>query len=170
MKKRLFILSLLALSLFPTVASANIIWPSVVIAQGLRSYDVIILGLLIEMVFIKISEKQTWLRCGIIAVIMNLASTLLGIILIPAVGFVGTLAFGLMSEIIPALGNTFDTPLWIFSYILTIFLNALVEGMTVHYTAKIPLKKTFWWLLAANTLSVVACILIYGFTLKEFMM
>ena len=94
----------------------------------------------------------------------------MGIILIPAVGFVGTLAFGLMSEIIPALGNTFDTPLWIFSYILTIFLNALVEGMTVHYTAKIHLKKTFWWLLAANTLSVAACILIYGFTLKEFMM
>ena len=170
MKKRLLTLSALILTLFPTVANANIIWPSLVIAQGLRSYDVILLGLLIEVIFVKIFEKQTWLRCGIIAVIMNLVSTLLGVILIPALGFFGTLVLGLLSEIIPALGNTFDTPVWIFSYILTIFINAFVEGMTVHYTAKIPLKKTFWWLLFANTLSVAVCIGLYGFTLKEFML
>ena len=170
MKKKLSTLSLLALFLFPTVANANVIWPSIVIAQGLRSYDVILLGLLIEIIFIKCFEKQSWLRCGLIGVIMNLVSTLVGIILIPAVGFLGTLALGLLSEIIPALGNTFDTPVWIFSYILTILANAVIEGLTVRYSAKIPFKKTFWWLLCANTLSVVACILMYGFTLDSFMM
>ena len=170
MKKNLLPLSLLTLTLFPTVANANVIWPSVVIAQGLRSYDVILAGLIIEVIFVKIFEKQTWLRCGLIAVIMNLISTLIGIILIPLVGFIGTLLLGLLSEVIPALGNTFDAPVWIFSYILTIFINALVEGMTVHYTAKIPFEKTFWWLLFANTLSVAICIALYGFTLKEFML
>ena len=170
MKKNLLPLSLLTLTLFPTVANANVIWPSVVIAQGLRSYDVILAGLIIEVIFVKIFEKQTWLRCGLIAVIMNLISTLIGIILIPLVGFIGTLLLGLLSEVIPALGNTFDTPVWIFSYFLTILANAVIEGFAVQYTAKIPFKKTFWWLLCANTLSVAACIALYGFTLKDFML
>ena len=169
MKKRLSFVTALIMTLFPTVASANIVWPSIYIAEGMRSFQVIFLGLLIETIFVKIFEKQTWLRAVIITVIMNLVSTLLGIILIPVIGFIATLILGYLSEFLPALGNTFDTPLWIFSYILTVFINVFVEGYTTQYTAKIPFKKMFWWLLAANTLSVLSCILTHGFTLKEFM-
>lgn len=169
MKKRLFFVTIIILTLFPSVASANIVWPSIYIAEGMRSFSVIALGLLIETVFVKIFEKQTWLRAIIITVIMNLVSTVLGIILIPAIGFIGTLLLGFLSEFLPVLGNTFDTPLWIFSYILTIFINVLVEGYTTQYTARIPFKKMFRWLLAANTLSVLACILMHGFTLTAFM-
>ena len=169
MKKRTLAIVPLFMMLFPTVASANIVWPSIYIAEGMRSFQVILLGLFIETVFVKIFEKQTWLRAVLISVIMNLVSTLLGIILIPAIGFIGTLLLGLLSEYIPALGNTFDTPLWIFSYILTIFINVFVEGYTTQYTAKIPFKKMFLWLFFANTLSVLICILMHGFTLSEFM-
>ena len=169
MKKRILATIPLFIILFPTVASANIVWPSLYIAEGMRSIYVILIGLLIETIFVKIFEKQSWLRSVLISVIMNIVSTVLGIFLVPAIGFVGTLLLGFLSEYIPALGNTFDTPLWIFSYILTIFTNVLVEGYTTQYTAKIPFRKMFWWLLCANTLSVLACILTHGFTLDAFM-
>ena len=169
MKKRIFAIVPLFILLFQTAAYANLVWPSIYIAEGMRSLYVILLGLFVETVFVKIFEKQTWLRAVLISVIMNLVSTLLGIILIPAIGFLGTLLLGSLSEVIPALGNTFDTPLWIFSYILTIFTNVLVEGYTTQFTAKIPFRKMFWWLLCANTVSVLICILMHGFTLDAFM-
>lgn len=169
MRKKILLAILPLIALFPTVVSANIVWPSIYIAEGMRSLGVILSGFLIETIFVKIYEKQTWLRAVLISVIMNTSSTLIGIILIPAIGFAGTLLLGFLSEYIPALGNTFDTPLWIFSYLLTVFANVFVEGSTTQYAAKIPFKKTFWWLLAANTLSVLICILVHGFTLDAFM-
>lgn len=164
MKKALPLLFIIMLC-FPTVASANVIWPSIFIAEGLRSFYVIALGLLAETVIIKLFTKQSWLRCVLISVIMNMVSTLLGIILIPAIGFLGAILFGILSEYIPSIGNTFDTPLWIFSYILTIFTNVIIEGLTTKFAAKIPFKKLFWWMLLANTVSVLICIAVHGFTL-----
>jgi len=164
MKKR-FPLALLFFLFIPTVVSANIVWPSIYIAEGMRSFWVIVLGLIIETVIVKIFEKQTWLRAVLISVIMNLVSTLLGIILLPAIGFVGVILLGFLAEIIPALGNTFDLPVWIFSYILAILTNVVIEGYTTQFTARIPFKNMFWWMLLANTLSVAVCVAVHGFTL-----
>jgi len=169
MKKQIMLIVLLLVIAFPTVASANVVWPSIYIAEGMRSFYVILFGLIAETVFVKLFEKQTWLRAALISIIMNTVSTLLGIILVPAVGLVGTLLLGMLSEVIPAFGNTFDSPIWIFSYILTIFTNVIVEGYTTQFAAKIPFKKMFWWLLLANTISVLACVLFHGFTLSEIM-
>ena len=168
MKKKLFMATLICL-FFPTAAYANIVWPSIYIAEGMRSFWVIVLGLITETVIVKIFEKQTWLRAVLISVIMNLASTVLGIILLPAIGFAGVILLGFLSEIIPALGNTFDLPVWIFSYILAIFTNVFIEGCTTQFTARIPFKKMFWWLLLANSLSVAVCIAVHGFTLQALM-
>lgn len=157
--------ALLTCIFIPTVVSANIVWPSIYIAQGMRSFWVIVIGLIIETIIVKIFEKQTWLRAVLISVIMNFVSTILGIILLPAIGFVGVLLIGWLSEVIPALGNTFDLPVWIFSYILAIFTNVFIEGYTTQFTARIPFKKMFWWMLLANTLSVLVCVAVHGFTL-----
>jgi len=41
----------------------------------------------------------------------------------------------------------------------------VIEGYTTQFTARIPFKNMFWWMLLANTLSVAVCVAVHGFTL-----
>ena len=78
--KEKFKYSLLCLMLFlimPLSASANMVWPSLYIAEGMRSWYVILIGLLIEIIFVKFYLKESYLKSVLIAFIMNLASTVL---------------------------------------------------------------------------------------------
>ena len=161
-KKKSFFVLLICFILMPITASANVVWPSLYIAEGLRSWYIILSGLIIEFAFIKFFAKQTWLEAALISFVMNTISTVVGIILIPASGLLGEIM------LIPFGKGTFALSHWVLSYILAVLGNVLIEGLSVRYIFKI--KKAFWWLLFANAISVVICILAHGFTLDNLMM
>lgn len=149
----------ICLMLMPVTASANMVWPSLYIVKGLNSWYIILCGLITEFVFIKIFAKQTWLKAAVISFVMNVISALAGLILIPVSGIIGELI------LLPFGGGTFALSHWILSYILAVFSNVMLEGLSIRYIFK--LKKVFWWLLLANAISVIICIFANGITLNN---
>ncbi len=142
--------------LMPITASANMVWPSLYIAEGMRSWYVILIGILIEVIFIKSFLKESYLKSVSIAFIMNLASTVLGVVAIPLSGFIGEVLM------IPFGTGTFHPTHWLMSYMFATLANVLIEGQTVKFIFKHKFKKMFWWLCAANAISVIICILFHG--------
>ena len=158
-KTRYGLVCFIMLILMPVLTSANMVWPSVYIAEGLRSWYVILMGLMIETAFVKCFLRQTVIKSFLITFVMNLASTVIGVVLVPASGFFGEILM------IPFDTPTFHLSHWILSYILAILSNVIIEGLTVKYIFKFSLRKMFWWLFAANAISIIICILFHGFTM-----
>lgn len=154
---------LLCFLFMPVLVSANMVWPSLYIAQGLRSWYVILLGLAIEGIFVKCFLKQGYLKSGLIAFVMNVVSTVLGIAVIPISGFVGEILM------IPFGTATFHLSHWVMSYLFAILSNVLLEGLTVKIIFKHPFKQMFWWLCLANSISILICILFHGFEMQNIM-
>ncbi len=164
MDKEKFKHSLLCLILFllmPVSASANMVWPSLYIAEGMRSWYVILIGLLIEITFVKFFLKESYFKSVYIAFIMNLASTVLGVIAIPLSGFIGEILM------IPFGTATFHPTHWLMSYVFAILSNVLIEGLTIKIMFKKKFKKLFWWLCVANAISVIICILFHGIAMQN---
>ena len=147
--------------LMPVCASANLVWPSLYIAEGMISWYVILIGLAIEIVFVKIFLKETYLKSGLIAFVMYLVSTVLGVVAIPLSGFIGEVLM------IPLGTGTFHPTHWFVSYIFAILSNVLIEGITVKNIFGHRFKKMFWWLFVANAISVVICILFHGIFMQN---
>lgn len=152
---------LLSLILMPVCVSANVVWPSLYILEGMLSWYVILLGFAVEIVFVKFFLKETYLKSVLIAFIMNLISTVLGLILIPLSGLVGEVL------LIPFGTGTFHFTHWLLSYILAILINVVIEGLTVKFIFKNKFKKMFWWLCMANAVSIIICILFHGITMQN---
>ncbi len=164
MDKEKFKYSLLCLILFSLMSlsvSANMVWPSLYIAEGMRSWYVILIGLLIEIIFVKFFLKETYLKSVLIAFIMNLVSTVLGVVAIPLSGFIGELLM------IPFGTGTFHPTHWLMSYAFAILSNVIIEGLTVKFIFKHEFKKMFWWLCVANAISVIICILFHGIVMQN---
>ena len=160
-KRKCGLLSLIFTLLMPISASANIVWPSLYIAAGMRSWYVVLIGLLIEIIFVRCFLKESYLKSCLIAFIMNLASTVLGVVVIPLSGVIGEILM------IPFDTGTFHPTHWIVSYIFAVFSNVLVEGFTVKIAFKGDFKKMFWWLCVANGISVLICIFFHGTTMQN---
>ena len=161
-KKIRYGLVCLALTLLmPVHASANMVWPSLYISEGMRSWYVIIIGFAIEVVFVKLFLKELFLKSISIAFIMNLISTVLGIIAIPLSGFIAEILM------IPFGTGTFHPTHWITSYVFAVLSNVLFEGLAIKIIYKIEFKKTFLWLSFANAISVIICILFHGFQMQN---
>ncbi len=158
-KVKTFTSLIICFILFPITSSANLVWPSLYIVKGLSSWYIILSGLVTEFIFIKIFAGQTWLRSVIASFVMNAISTVTGFILIPVSGIAGEFI------LLPFSGGTFALSHWILSYILAVLSNVLIEGLSLRYIFK--LEKVFWWLLLANAISVIICILAHGFTLDN---
>lgn len=148
-------LLLLFIATFSTPAFADVVWPSLYIATGMVSLKVIIVGLLIELFFVKFFTDTSWLKSAIVTFTMNLVSTLLGIILIPI--------SGLFAELLPF--NTFHWTHWLLSYLLAIVINTLLEGLIIKLILKLKFKNIILWLFAANAISILICVLFYGLQL-----
>ena len=149
----------------PTVAGANVVWPSLYIVTGMMSWYIIIAGLIIEVLFIRFILKPTWVKSIVMAVGMNIASAVLGLFFIPFTGFIATILYGLL----PFAGGTFDLVLWGISYILAVLCNVGIEGLFLRLVFKLSFKKNFLWLVVANALSVIFAILVLGFTMRGIM-
>ena len=137
---------------------ADIIWPSLYIMKGMLSIKVILLGLIIELFFVKIFTKVNWLKACIISLLMNLISSIIGIILIPLSGLFTEFVFDFVFNAYNKFGiGTFHWSHWLVSYLLIILLNTIIEGLFIKINLKLELRKIFWWLIIANALSVFLC-------------
>ena len=160
-KLRYSLVCFLSFLLIPVYASANMVWPSLYIAEGMRSWYVILIGLVIEILFVKYFLKEEFLKSGLIAFVMNLMSTVLGVVVIPLSGFVGELLM------IPFCTGTFHPTHWLMSYVFAILSNVFIEGLTIKYIFKHEFKKIFWWLCILNAISVIICILFHGMAMQN---
>lgn len=154
--KKLF-LTLLLITLFCNPAFADVVWPSLYIVGGMLSTKVIIAGLLIELLFVKFFTDTRWLKASLVTFVMNLITSLLGIVFIPI--------SGLLLEFVmyPVNRATFHWTHWVASYLVIVIMNTLIEGLVIKLMLKKEFKKIFWWLLGANTLSVLICVFFMAF-------
>ncbi len=158
MKKFLFVL--LFMFLFGTPAFADVVWPSLYIVGGMLSVWVIIAGFLIELLFVKFFTDTKWPKAGLVTFVMNLITSLLGIILIPISGLGVEVIFDFVFHAYDKFGiGTFHWSHWLVSYLLVILINTLIEGLVIKLMLKQKFKSIFWWLFGANTLSVLICVL-----------
>ena len=153
--KNLFLVLPIAI-FFPVTVSANIVWPSLYILEGLMSWYIILAGLVIEILFIKTIVKAKWGKTILMAVSMNIVSALVGLFIIPFSGLLAEFAMA------PFDNTTFATSHWIVSYILAVLSNVVIEGLFLKWVFKLSFKKNFKWLLIANALSVVLAIFVLG--------
>lgn len=144
-------------------ACADVVWPSLYITKRMLSLKIIILGLIIEILFVKYFGKINWKKAAITAVVMNLITALLGVVLIPVSGLGAEFVFDFVFHAYDKFGiGTFHWSHWLVSYLLVILLNTFIEGLYIKWALKQGLKQTFWWLFIANGISVFLCFLFYG--------
>src|SRR5437868_4101709 len=125
------------------IVFADVIWPALFLVW--RLLFAVPLGLLIEFFFLwKLIGLN--LKDAISAdALMNLASTMLGFILIPLLGLIAIIPF-------PA---TFGTGAWIATFIVSVLINTFLESWIVKRWLKADfVTKDFWLLALANSLSV----------------
>ena len=148
-------------------ANADIVWPSLYIAKGMLSIKVILAGFIIETLFVKYFAKTDWKKASIASAIMNVVTTLTGIILIPISGLGAELVFELVFKAYDKFGiGTFHWSHWLASFFLIVLINTVIEGFIIKFILKLKFKQTFWWLFIANTISVLICIIYYWFSAK----
>ena len=165
MKIKNFVLSIALITFISLPANADLVWPSLYIAKGMLSIKVILLGLFIELFFVKYFTKVNWKKASIITFLMNLITSILGIIFIPVSGLGSEFIFDFVFHAYDKFGiGTFHWSHWLISYLLVIFINTFLEGLFIKLMLKLKLKKTFLWLLIANSISVFLCFLFYVMT------
>lgn len=129
--------------------SANLIWPSLYIVQQYFVWYVILAGLIIETLAAHFFLKTNWKKSALIMLVVNVISALVGLIFIPV--------SGILVEIltIPFGGGTFQLSHWILDYLCALLINTYIELLALKKIFKYPLRTNFWWLFAANLLSVL---------------
>lgn len=141
-------------------AKADIVWPSLYITKGMLSLKVIIFGLMIELLFVRYFTKISWKMASITAIVMNLITTVLGIILIPLFGLGTEFIFDCVFHAYDKFGiGTFHWSHWLVSYLLVILINTFIECLYIKLALKLKFRKTFRWMLFANAISVFLCFL-----------
>lgn len=126
---------------------ADIVWPALYLVERMLSVWVILAGLVIEFFFVwQITELGV--EKSIYAdLLMNLASTVIGIILIPVFGLIVVLPFR----------ATFGLAAWIATFCVTVLINTSVESLVLLRGFKQRIGKSeFCWLGLANALSAGA--------------
>lgn len=150
MKKSLLLLFLSV----PLAASANVVWPSLYILSQVYCWYIIVLGLVVEFFAVKFFGKASWGKSAVIVAVMNAISALVGWVLIPI--------SGILTEFLlfPFEQNTFHLSHWIVDYVFVALVNTCIEGLSMKWIFKYRFKRIFWWLFAANAVSVAFSVLV----------
>ena len=157
---------LCALFVLPATASADFIWPALMLEPHLLTWWAIGLGLLAEWPVARLITGRTWLRSLWPNIAMNAASTLIGIVTIPLAGFVGgvvpvygiDLFRGLMSE--ATFSSAVGVSVWAVTVIIAVGVNVLIEALVLKWIFHSRLSRRGIDLLAlANLASVSAALL-----------
>jgi hypothetical protein len=142
----------------------NIMWPSLRITNGLSSLPVTLAGLVVGILFVKYFTKAEWLKTIKVAFFMSLAvrvvGVYLGIFFVLSLELIFYYNFGYAPQ-------TFSWSHWALAYIITAFINTLIEGGVVRLTLKLKLENTFRWVFLANTINMIICAIYVHFISKH---
>ena len=133
---------------------ANLVWPSLYLVEQINTWWIVGISLLIEsFCLLWLTQEKIW-KVGLMTLVMNLLSTLIGMIGIPLSGIIWELIATI--TIHPIFGwGTFNPVTWIVSCILAALLNAAIEMMSLIWIFKISwAAKIFWGLVFANGITV----------------
>ena len=108
-------LLLLFAFLLNSTAHADLVWPSVYIAVGMKSIPVILAGLVVEILFVKYCTKIKWLEAIAVAFLMNLVTSAIGL-------YTNTLSGGIL-DLILYYGIGYHSRFWPFFGSLDIALH-----------------------------------------------
>lgn len=141
---------LITLLLMPIHASAyDMIMPSFDFLEAMLTWHIILIGLAVEIVFVKCFLKETLLKSVLIAFLMNVVSTVLGIVAIPLSGLIG--------ELLLFMFPTYHISHWILSFLFAAVLNATFEALTAKLIFKYKFKELFSWLCLTNAIFFIVC-------------
>ena len=133
---------------------SNVVWPALFLEQRLLAWWIIGIGLVVELFFVRLLTSLSWQRSLGADVAMNVASALLGVILIPLVGIAWELFPARLFEAHARLG-TFNPVTWRATFAIAVLINAVLETAVLRFVFKQQNWKTlFVGLCAANTLTV----------------
>jgi hypothetical protein len=129
-KAILYPLVLFLVCWLPSVASANAIWPALHLEERILVWWVILSGFIFEfiviLVFLKCTVGKALLYCSTV----NLASTILGVLLIPLSGFLWEFFPGYVLYSWFGLG-TFNPITWGATFLLAVMINVTIEGFVL---------------------------------------
>ena len=153
--KKIIIILLTILILFiSSPANADIVWPALYLISRMVTWWSIALGLIIEYLFVRKLTQFGIVKSIFVDISMNAASCLLGIFLIPVLGigwefFPGIVLYKLFNI------GTFNPGTWTATFLIAVFVNALLESFVINKGFKKKLGwRGFWWLSLANSASV----------------
>ena len=143
---------------------ADVIWPALFLQNRLLSTWIILAGLFIEYFFVwRVTSLGAW-RSILADVAINIASTVLGMVLIPLAGLAWEFFPGLLIYKVFNLG-TFNPGTWAVTFCMAVLINAALEMSVLRIWFQQHFgKDLFGWLCLANALSVglaMASFLIY---------
>jgi hypothetical protein len=132
----------------------DIVWPAMAMQGDPLYWGGIAVGLVVEWPFVKLITARTWLESTIPTVTMNLVSSVIGFVAMPALGAFWEIGPGGLLD--KRLGlPTFNPISWSVTALIAVAVNVLVEGTILSrlFHAKVS-KRNFGLLVAANVLSV----------------
>ena len=154
-----FLFSLLLCLVSIECAKADVIWPTLIIYQGMCSIPYIIIGLIIEILFVKRYMKFDWIKSFWVGIVLNLISALIGYVALVLGGMFIFLCLSYVQAKLNILTHNFAyVILYGAPLIFCVIVNVLLEGLALKVLFKKQLTDTYKWLTYANILSVSVAI------------
>jgi hypothetical protein len=134
---------------------ADMVWPALVLEQRIMSIAPIAGGLVVEWLVLWFGGfGLSWKRAAIVDLVMNVVSTCVGILLIPALGLMWEFFPGsFLNEAFHV--GTFNYGTWAVTFAIAVLATSLIEVAVVKWGFTISIsKRRFFILCLANTASV----------------
>jgi hypothetical protein len=156
MKKRhhdILILALVSSALWPSVAHANVVWPALFLGQKLMTPFPILFGLIVEYLAIRSITGFPIGKSILVTFVMNLVSSVVGIVAVPLVGMGWELIHSFVICLIFNTG-TFNPFNWVANIIVAAAASAALEWLVIRFLFKTKIgRKGFGFLALANVVS-----------------
>ncbi|MBT2786425.1 MULTISPECIES: hypothetical protein [unclassified Halomonas] len=140
----------------PVAAHANAVWPALYLETRLFSWWAISVGLLIEYLFVRKLLLTPPQKAAAATVTANIASAVLGVLLIPLAGIAWEVFPGLVFYHVFNMG-TFNPITWCATFLLACTVNVAIEGLVYKKVFRLGFifkSKLFLWFMLANAASV----------------
>ena len=133
---------------------ADVVWPALLLEGRILTWWAILTGLVVEYLCLLWITSLSPIRAITADLVMNAASTLIGIIAIPIAGLLWEIGPGLLVNLLFGTG-TFNLVAWIATVGLAAGLNTYIERFVLRRYFKQTMGRNATWLLfGANAGSV----------------
>ncbi len=134
---------------------ADLVWPALALEQRMLSVVPITAGLVVEWLALWLGGfGLTWKKAAVVDVVMNAASALIGIFLIPFLGMGWERGPEQLIDKLVPLGMTFQLD-WLAAFLIAVAATTAIEASVVRWGFRIVLGlRRLSILLGANAVSV----------------